>query len=193
MRLVAVLRPLWEEGFVVKGIIMAERETGRRGRGRRPRSAMGEQAIGRGSTAVAEADPREDFPFTLPDRGAMWMRLSLNASQVAALCGVTLRQVIHWADRGYLPRASEDSGAFTGQAVDMCMLIKEARTRGISHARAAEQARRFLANELQGDGGTPRVGAPDISAIAGRIREIERSAHDLLEQLDPKMPQEHTI
>ena len=58
------------------------------------------------------------------------MRLSLNASQVAALCGVTLRQVIHWADRGYLPRASQDSGAFTGQAVDMCMLIKEARARG---------------------------------------------------------------
>lgn len=169
---------------------MAERETGRRGRGRRPRSAMGEQAAKRGATAVADADAREDIPFTSPDRGAMWMRLSLNASQVAALCGVTLRQVIHWADRGYLPRASETSGAFTGQAVDMCMLIKEARTRGISHARAAEQARRFLANELQGDGGTPRVGAPDLSSIASQIREIEQSAQALLDQLEPKMPQE---
>lgn len=175
----------------MKGIIMAERETGRRGRGRRPRSAMGEQAISRSSAAVATADSREEFPFTLPDRGAMWMRLSLNASQVAALCGVTLRQVIHWADRGYLPRASAESGAFTGQAVDMCMLIKEARTRGISHSRAAEQARRFLADELQRDGGTPRVGTPDLSSIAGQIREIERNAHDLLAQLDPKMPQEN--
>lgn len=123
----------------------------------------------------------------------MWMRLSLNASQVAALCGVTLRQVIHWADRGYLPRSSGDTGAFTGQAVDMCMLIKEARTRGISHARAAEQARRFLANELHGDGGTPRVGAPDLSAIANQIREIERSAQTLLAQIDPKMPQDDAV
>ncbi len=178
-------------GIITKGVIMAERETvTRRGRGRRPRSATTELAAARGATATADSDVREDFPFTLPDRGAMWMRLSLNASQVAALCGVTLRQVIHWADRGYLPRASQDSGAFTGQAVDMCMLIKEARTRGISHARAAEQARRFLTDELQRDGGTPRVGAPDISAIAVQIREIERNAHALLEQLDPKMPQE---
>ncbi len=68
-----------------------------------------------GTPAVEEGD----FPFTLPERGALWMRLALNASQVANLCGVTLRQVIHWADRGYLPRSPHDSSAFTGQAVDM--------------------------------------------------------------------------
>jgi len=113
------------------------------------------------------------------------MRLALNASQVAALCGVTLRQVIHWADRGYLPRSANDSGAFTGQAVDMCMLIKEARASGISHARAAEQARQFLANELQREGGSPRVGAPDLTTIAGRLREIEANAHGLLELIEP--------
>ncbi len=158
---------------------MVESAPVRRGRGRRPRNATA------ASTPRAAA-ARQEITFTQPDRGAMWMRLSLNASQVAALCGVTLRQVIHWADRGYLPRASGESGAFTGQAVDMCMLIKEARTRGISHARAAEQARRFLSEELQRDGGQPHVGTPDLSAIAGQIREIERNAQALLEQLEPK-------
>ncbi len=71
------------------------------------------------STGPLASAAVEDFPFTLPDRGGLWMRLALNASQVANLCGVTLRQVIHWADRGYLPRSPHDSSAFTGQAVDM--------------------------------------------------------------------------
>ncbi len=164
----------------------------RRGRGRRPKAATEQGGAPRTATAAAQEARHEPIQFTSPDRGAMWMRLSLNASQVAALCGVTLRQVIHWADRGYLPRASQDSGSFTGQAVDMCMLIKEARTRGISHARAAEQARVFLADELQRDGGTAHVGGPDLATITGRIREIEREAHDLLQQLDPKTPQEAT-
>lgn len=162
----------------------------RRGRGRRPANAV-DGAAPRETGSVAQPERQEEFPFTLPDRGAIWMRLSLNASQVAALCGVTLRQVIHWADRGYLPRASHDSGAFTGQAVDMCMLIKEARASGISHSRASEQARRFLANELQREGGSPRVGAPDLTMIAGRLREIERSAHSLLEMIEPHMVQGH--
>ncbi len=161
-----------------------------RRRGRRPRAATEQGATPRAATPGAQENRHEPIQFTSPDRGAMWMRLSLNASQVAALCGVTLRQVIHWADRGYLPRSSQDSGSFNGQAVDMCMLIKEARTRGISHARAAEQARVFLAGELQRDGGTSHVGAPDLATITGRIREIEREAHDLLQQLDPKVPQE---
>lgn len=159
----------------------------RRGRGRRPRAATEQGAIEQSTGTAVNDERREPISFTSPDRGAMWMRLSLNASQVAALCGVTLRQVIHWADRGYLPRAANNSGSFNGQAVDMCMLIKEARTRGISHARAAEQARVFLAGELQRDGGTAHVGAPDLATITGRIREIEREAHDLLAQLDPKM------
>jgi len=165
---------------------MADVEIVRRGRGRGRRPANAEQAAApRAASTVATVERHEVFPFTPPDRGAIWMRLSLNASQVAALCGVTLRQVIHWADRGYLPRASQDSGSFTGQAVDMCMLIKEARASGISHARAAEQARQFLANELQREGGAPRVGAPDLTTIAGRLREIERNAHGLLELIEP--------
>lgn len=159
---------------------MVEQQPVVRRRGRRPRSQTA-QGVGRPAGAA-----RHEVKFTPLNRGAMWMKLSLNASQVAALCGVTLRQVIHWADRGYLPRASADSGAFNGQAVDMCMLIKEARTHGISHARAAEQARRFLAEEVQRDGGNPVVGSPDIATIAEQIREIERSAQSLLTQLEPK-------
>ena len=157
----------------------------RRGRGRRPRAATEQGTTPQAAPKGAQGDRHEPIQFTSPDRGAMWMRLSLNASQVAALCGVTLRQVIHWADRGYLPRSPHDSGAFTGQAVDMCMLIKEARASGISHSRAAEQARQFLANELQREGGSPRVGAPDLTTIAGRLREIEANAHGLLELIEP--------
>ena len=78
----------------------------------------------RGETVARRAKARGDggggdFPFTPPNRGAIWMRLALNASQVANLCGVTLRQVIHWADREYLPRSPHDPSAFTGHAVDV--------------------------------------------------------------------------
>ncbi len=83
------------------------------------RQSHASRATGAIASRSSTASDGGDFPFTLPDRGAIWMRLALNASQVANLCGVTLRQVIHWADRGYLPRSSHDSGAFSGQAVDM--------------------------------------------------------------------------
>lgn len=62
---------------------------------------------------------RADFPFTPPNRGEVWLRLALNASQVANLCGVTLRQVIHWAERGYLSRSPHEPNAFNGHAVDI--------------------------------------------------------------------------
>ncbi len=67
----------------------------------------------------AEGPIDGDFPFTPPNRGAIWMRLALNASQVANLCGVTLRQVIHWAEQEYLPRSPHDRSGFTGHAVDI--------------------------------------------------------------------------
>ena len=127
-----------------------------------------------------------DFAFTAPDRGGLWLKLSLNASQVAALCGVTLRQVLHWASRGYLPHAPNDPTAFSGHAVDMCLLIKEARSAGISHVRAVEQAKRFLDGELRQQGGSVSVGAPDFSTIAARLREIEQQAHELRAQLEAR-------
>ncbi|MDP9372755.1 MAG: hypothetical protein M3Q65_09960, partial [Chloroflexota bacterium] len=73
------------------------------------------------------AEQDQDFPFTPPDRGALWLQMALSASQVAELCGVTLRQVIYWGERGYLPRAPHHPTAFSGLAVDICLLIKEAR------------------------------------------------------------------
>lgn len=72
-----------------------------------------------GRAHSADGPVAGDFPFTVPDRGAIWMRLALNASQVANLCGVTLRQVIHWAEQEYLPRSPHDRGTFTGHAVDI--------------------------------------------------------------------------
>jgi len=135
---------------------------------------------------VIPKDQQADYAFTSPDRGALWLKLSLNASQVAALCGVTLRQVLHWASRGYLPHAPNDPTAFTGHAVDMCLLIKEARGAGISHIRAVDQAKRFLENELREQGGTPTVGSPDFSTISSRLREIEQQARDLRTQLESR-------
>ena len=138
------------------------------------------------TTPIVPKDQQGDYGFTSPDRGALWLKLSLNASQVAALCGVTLRQVLHWASRGYLPHAPNDPTAFTGHAVDMCLLIKEARSAGISHVRAVDQAKRFLESELRQQGGTPSVGSPDFSTIAARLREIEQQAHDLRAQLESR-------
>ena len=61
--------------------------------------------------------PRQ-FRHEPPDRAALWARLRLTKGQLAALCGVSLRQVQHWTARGYLPTVpSHGAERYDGRAV----------------------------------------------------------------------------
>ena len=73
-----------------------------------------------------------------PQRGALWASLRLTRKQVAALAGLSERQVAHWAAQGYLPRSTRDPERYSGDAVEMAILIKQGRQQGLSAHHAAE-------------------------------------------------------
>jgi DNA-binding transcriptional MerR regulator len=85
------------------------------------------------------------YPFTPPNRTALWASLLLTGAQVAALCGLSVRQVSFWAARGYLPRSSRGPERYSGDAIDMAILIKQGRQQGLSVYRAVQEARAYLA------------------------------------------------
>ena len=43
-----------------------------------------------------------DRSLRAPDRGALWTQLAHTRTQLAELCGVSLRQVAYWAKQGIL-------------------------------------------------------------------------------------------
>jgi DNA-binding transcriptional MerR regulator len=91
-----------------------------------------------------------------PDRGTLWQRLALPKTQVAALCGLTPRQVSYWTRRGYLPVSDRHPVKYTGEAIDYCILIKQGLSRGLSLRRAVESARATLeAERTQGSPALP--------------------------------------
>ena len=92
---------------------------------------------------------RRHFVFAPPDRGALWNRLALPRTQLAALCGLTPRQVSYWTHRGYLPVSDRTPVKYNGEAIDYCILIKQGLTRGLSLQRAVESARATLAAEQE--------------------------------------------
>ena len=97
-------------------------------------------------------------PLTPPDRSALWLRLRLTKHQLAALTGVSARQVGYWAARGYLPTAPGRAGCYNGDAADLCALIKGAIAQGLPLRTGVAQARRVLADEL--------ADQPALSALA---------------------------
>ena len=66
-------------------------------------------------------------PFTPPNRAALWASLALTRVQLAALCGLTLRQVRHRTARGYLPPSTRDPGRY----MDIALLIKQGLDQGL--------------------------------------------------------------
>jgi hypothetical protein len=92
-----------------------------------------------------------------PARGALWLNLALTKVQLAALCGVTVRQVAHWTTQGYLsPRPGSDR--YNGNAVEQCLLIKQGRDAGLSPRRAVSAS--GAAGGRSRSGSSPRSGSP---------------------------------
>ena len=96
-------------------------------------------------------------PFTPPNRAALWASLPLTKAQLAALCGLTERQVGYWTARGYLPRSTRNPERYSGDAVDMAVLIVQGLHQGLLLRQAVEQARAYLAAE--------RSRQPDLHAL----------------------------
>src|SRR5437016_10765988 len=109
------------------------------------------------------------LPFIPPDRGALWVALALTKTQLAALCGLTVRQVGYWTAAGYLPTAPAHAERYNGNAIDLAVLIKQGLERGLPLRRAVALAREHLAAELARQ---PGLGALDPAALGALEAEL---------------------
>jgi hypothetical protein len=82
------------------------------------------------------------------DSALLWARLELTATQLAALVGVSRRQVTWWRQRGYLIPSPGATDRFGGNAVELAVLMKQAMDAGLPLRRAHDLAVRHMAGSL---------------------------------------------
>ena len=124
-----------------------------------------------------------------PNRGALWSSLALTKTQLAALCGVTVRQVGHWTARGYLPTAGRHAERYNGDAIDCCVLIKQGLMSGLPLGRAVAQARRYVADELTRQPSLQALAPAALLDIREKLRGAEASITLVLEAVEPLVPE----
>ena len=127
-------------------------------------------------------------PFTPPNRAALWASLSLSKTQLAALSGLSLRQVSHWIAQGYLPRSTRDPERYSGDAVDMAVLIKQGLCQGVLLRQAVEQARAYLAAERSRHPDLYALDAAELAAIASQIAQADAATRQVLAVVAPLAP-----
>ena len=127
-------------------------------------------------------------PFTPPNRAALWASLSLTKKQLAALCGLSERQVGYWTAQGYLPRSTRAPERYSGDAVDMALLMKQGRQHGLSAYHAAERARAYLAAERTRQPDLYALDATILATIAARVTQADEAVRQVLEVVAPLAP-----
>ena len=126
--------------------------------------------------------------FEPVNRGALWTKLNLTTAQLAQLCDLTTRQVSYWALKGYLPRAPQNSERFNGNAVDMCLLIKQAMDGGATLSHAAQMAAAYLAEEMRRQPQMSNFGPPALLDIYEKLTGIEGTVRMVRELIEPQLP-----
>jgi DNA-binding transcriptional MerR regulator len=127
-------------------------------------------------------------PFTPPDRGALWVALALTKTQLAALCGLTLRQVTYWTARGYLPPAPAPAGRYNGNAIDLALLIKQGLARGLPLRRAVALARAHLGAELARQPGLGALDGATLAALDAELGQAEAALAAVRRAVRPLVP-----
>ena len=128
------------------------------------------------------------YPFTPPNRAALWASLALTKAQLAALCGLSERQVSYWTAQGYLPRSTRAPERFSGDAVDMALLIKQGRQQGLSVYEAVHQARTCLTAERSQQPDLHALDAVALAMLATRVAQAEEATRQVLEVVAPLAP-----
>jgi hypothetical protein len=108
---------------------------------------------------------RTAIEFTPVDAALLWARLELTATQLAAIAGVTRRQVTWWRQRGYLMPSPGAPDRFGGNAVELAVLMKQAIDAGLPLRRAHDLAVRHMADSLAA--GVDQ----SLAALPRRLRE----------------------
>jgi DNA-binding transcriptional MerR regulator len=131
---------------------------------------------------------RQNFQFEPVNRGALWTKLNLTTAQVAALCDLTTRQVSYWAQKGYLPRSPVNPERFNGNAIDMCILIKQALDAGATLSEAAQMATSFIADELRRQPQMANFEPPVLRDMYEKLAAVEATVRMLCEIIEPQLP-----
>ncbi len=126
--------------------------------------------------------------LTPPNRSALWSRLALTKAQLAELCGVTTRQVSHWTLKGYISTSSHHPDRYSGEAIDLCSLVKQGLDQGLPLRRAVGQARAFLSADREH---RPVVGGIEPMALADihvRLQGAQDALTTVLQVVEPLVP-----
>ena len=123
--------------------------------------------------------------FATPNRGALWANLTLTKTQLAELCGLTTRQIGHWTSQGYLMAIGPDQARYNGNAIDLCVLIKQALDQDISLRRAVGLARAYIADELVRQPEAATIEPPTLLDMREKLRGAEASLTAVLQVVEP--------
>ncbi len=126
--------------------------------------------------------------LTPPNRSALWSRLALTKAQLAELCGVTTRQVSHWTLKSYISTSSHHPDRYSGEAIDLCSLVKQGLDQGLPLRRAVGQARAFLSADREH---RPVVGGIEPMALADihvRLQGAQDALTTVLQVVEPLVP-----
>ena len=132
----------------------------------------------------------KDFAFVPPNRGALWSSLALTKTQLAELCGLTTRQISHWTSQGYITATGREPERYNGNAVDICVLIKQALANGVPLRRAVALARGYITDELIRQPAAQIIVPPTLLDMREKLRGAEASIAAVLEVVEPLVPRE---
>lgn len=130
----------------------------------------------------------QDGTLGTPDRGALWLELALTNTQLARLCDLTTRQIIHWTNQGYIAPSRERPVRYNGQAIDLCILIKQGLDHGMPLKRAVAAARRHLSAEGAQRHEFAPVEPPTLNDLHERLRGAEAAIEAVCRQIAPLVP-----
>lgn len=129
-----------------------------------------------------------DFTFSPPNRGALWSMLALTKTQLAEICNLTTRQVSHWTSQGYITTSGRNPERYNGDAVDLCILIKQGLNNGVPLKRSVRMARQYVADELAQQPVMSVIEPPALIDIREKLRGAESSIAMVLEVVSALVP-----
>lgn len=127
-----------------------------------------------------------------PNRTALWSSLALSKAQLAELCGLTTRQISHWTLRGYIKTAGPHPDRYNGDAIDLCVLIKQGLTNGLSLRQAVSQAHSFINEEQSQHPAISGIEPAMLADIRCQLESADESLRAVLAVVRPLVPRERT-
>jgi len=129
-----------------------------------------------------------NFTFAPSNRGALWSMLALTKTQLAEICGLTTRQVSHWTMQGYIVTSGRVDDRYSGEAVDLCILIKQGLSGGMPLKRSVRMAREYLAAEMAEQPGMRAIAPPALLEIREELRGADAAIGRVLQAVSALVP-----